>query len=65
MITAQELEKAIEGVGASITELGRCIGETGNVRLAVAYREHALKGLWHFIQECSLIVSDVVLEDIP
>ena len=65
MVSAQDLEMAISDVGTSVTKLGELIGEIGNVELAVAYREYALKGLYAFCQECSLITTGIELEDIP
>jgi len=51
-------------LGAVVTKFGELLGEIGNPQLIEAYREHALKGFYHFCQECSLITSGVELEDI-
>lgn len=64
MVNAKELEDAIMKLGAAATKLGELIGETRNKELLEAYREHALKGFYHFCQECALITSGVELEDI-
>lgn len=64
MVTAIELTEAIKELGASVTRLGKMIGTLGNKELLEAYREHALKGFYHFCQECALITSGIELEDI-
>ena len=64
MVTAKELTKAIEDVGTSVKKLGIIIHKLGNAELTYAYSEHALKGLYHFCQECSLITTGIELEDI-
>lgn len=65
MVTAKELTEAIEELGASATKLGDIIKELNNKELLEAYREHALKGFYHFCQECALITQGVELEDVP
>lgn len=64
MVTAKKLEEAIIMLGVATRRLSELIGETGNKELIEAFREHALKGYYHFCQECSLITQNVELEDI-
>ena len=63
MVTERELNEAIEELSAAAMKLGRLLSETGNKTVIAAYREHALKGFYHFCQECSLLFGKG-LEDI-
>ena len=65
MVTAKELEDAITELGAATRKLSNILAKLGNPELLEAYREHALKGYYHFCQECALIAQNVELEDIP
>ena len=64
MVTQAELEKSINDLGTATKNLSELLGKVGNVELLMAFREHALKGYYHFCQECSLITQNVELEDI-
>ena len=63
MVTKEELTEAIEELGDAAQKLGTLLEKTGHKTVIAAYREHALKGFYHFCQECSLIFGKG-LEDI-
>ncbi len=65
MVTEKELNDAIEELHEATMELGRLLAETGNEAAVAAYREHAIKGFYHFCQECSLLFGTGTLRDIP
>lgn len=63
MVTETEITEAIGELGTAVFKLSALIEEMGREVLIAAYREHALKGFYHFCQECALIFGGT-LEDI-
>lgn len=55
MSLEDELAEAITDLMVAIKKFSGLIDRLGNKRLSVAYREHVLKGFYHFCQECALL----------
>ena len=63
MVTAKDLNDAIDDLRGSTMKLSEIIKELGNADLITIYRETAIKGLYNFCQECGLIDGYLKLEE--